>query len=175
MLQNPRNEADGLFANVEAWDVVKSRWVWEKVRDRWEKVLWEDLLWFPLHIPKMSIISWMVILNRLPTKDRLIRLGLESDGSCGLCEDGLENKENLFNECVFAGGVWSRVMLACRLPCRSMCWNEALAWTIANFKGKSLLVCILKLVWNCFLYFVWEERNLRRFRGCSRLVDEIFE
>ncbi|KAA3476876.1 LINE-1 retrotransposable element ORF2 protein [Gossypium australe] len=35
------------------------------------EVPWHILLWFPLHVPKHSFISWMAILNKLPTRDRL--------------------------------------------------------------------------------------------------------
>ncbi|XP_039036060.1 uncharacterized protein LOC120172731 [Hibiscus syriacus] len=66
------------------------------------KVNWHKLIWFPAHIPKFSLISWMVILEWLPTKDRLVRFGLATDNVCGLCGFGIESRDHLFAECSFA-------------------------------------------------------------------------
>ncbi|XP_039043403.1 uncharacterized protein LOC120182503 [Hibiscus syriacus] len=44
----------------------------------------EKLSKWSSHIPKFSLISWMEILDRLPTKDRLARSGLAADTSCGM-------------------------------------------------------------------------------------------
>ncbi|XP_039067051.1 uncharacterized protein LOC120212942 [Hibiscus syriacus] len=152
-------EAAGLFGNVVDWNLVKNYWVWEKLRDKKEKVSWEHLIWFPLHIPRMSIVAWMVFLNRLPTKDRLIHMGIELDGRCELCSDGVERRDHLFNDCTFVVGLWSKILQTCRIHYRGLCWNDTLSWAATNFKGKSLL----------------EERNLRHFRGCSRVLDEVFD
>ncbi|XP_038992144.1 uncharacterized protein LOC120115525 [Hibiscus syriacus] len=170
-----RIEAAGLFGNVVDWNLVKTYWVWEKLRDKKEKVSWEHLIWFPLHIPRMSIVAWMVFLNRLPTKDRLIHMGIELDGRCELCSDGVESMDHLFNDCTFVAGLWSKILQTYRIHYRGLCWNDTLSWVATNFKGKSLLVCILKLAWISLLYFVWEERNLRHFRACSRVLDEVFD
>ncbi|XP_039010000.1 uncharacterized protein LOC120138638 [Hibiscus syriacus] len=52
-------------------------------------------------------------------------------------------------------------------------WGDIFNWLIANLKGKSLRVHIMKLAWTGLLYFVWEERNHRLFRGSSRSVDVV--
>ena len=51
--------------------------VWKEIRPKQEKVVWHRLLWSYLAIPKHSIITWMAILNRLSTMDRLISWGIE--------------------------------------------------------------------------------------------------
>ncbi|XP_039045800.1 uncharacterized protein LOC120185726 [Hibiscus syriacus] len=45
--------------------------IWDFIREKKPKVPWQKLLWFPLHIPKHSLIAWMAFLDRLPTKERL--------------------------------------------------------------------------------------------------------
>ncbi|XVF84351.1 hypothetical protein PTKIN_Ptkin17bG0029900 [Pterospermum kingtungense] len=49
------------------------------LRPRGDKVPWEKLIWSAPTIPKHYIISWMAILNRLPTKDRLRHWGIIDD------------------------------------------------------------------------------------------------
>ncbi|KAE8720588.1 Detected protein of confused Function [Hibiscus syriacus] len=48
-------------------------------------------------------------------------------------------------------------------------------WVVENLKGKSVIVCILKLAWVGFLYFVWEECNHRQFRGVFRSIEEVVD
>ncbi|KAE8682595.1 hypothetical protein F3Y22_tig00111238pilonHSYRG00266 [Hibiscus syriacus] len=79
---------------------------------------------------------------------------------------------DVIRQVVWALKVWAA---GTRIPYRVLCWDDTLVWAASNLKGKSLLVCILKLAWTSLLYFVWEERNLIHFRGCFRAIDEVFE
>ncbi|MBA0653733.1 hypothetical protein Goklo_020874 [Gossypium klotzschianum] len=56
--------------------------IWDEVREKMCRVLWHELLWLPLHIPKHAVVTWMVILGRIGTKDKLVQLGIINDGQC---------------------------------------------------------------------------------------------
>ncbi|KAA3476743.1 DNA ligase [Gossypium australe] len=43
---------------------------------------------------------------------------------------------------------------------------------ILKLKGKSLLVAILKLTWNAYLYMIWRQRNKRYF-SASFLTEDV--
>lgn len=45
---------------------------WNEIREKWINVDWWKVLWFNLAIPK----HWMVMLNRIPTKARMIQWGI---------------------------------------------------------------------------------------------------
>ncbi|XP_039024882.1 uncharacterized protein LOC120158008 [Hibiscus syriacus] len=115
----------------------------------------------------------MATLDRLPTRDRLIRFGLVLDNGCVLCGSGIESRDHLFADCSFAQDVWNAVQVSCGICPASLKWNDHLQWLIVNLKGKSLRVRILKLGWTGFLYHIWEKRNHVSFRGVSRFVDMI--
>lgn len=57
----------GFFSIKKAWDIL---------RKRKPIVNWSNLLWFKCHTPKHSIILWLVIRNRLQTKDKFYSLGI---------------------------------------------------------------------------------------------------
>ena len=118
-------------------------------------------MWTSLSIPKHVIVSWMTVLNRLPTMDRMLRWGLEIDGKCRLCQDGMESRDHLFFECSFAKEVWRSVLQMYGLNKGILPWNEELNWAIQNFKGKSLISVILRLAWKASIYYIWRERNGR--------------
>lgn len=56
---------------------------------KWHKVIWNKAI-----PPKFSFISWIVVLQRLPTKDRLAFLGM--DTTCLLCGHQPETTDHLF-------------------------------------------------------------------------------
>lgn len=50
--------------------------LWDHMRSHYPTVSWSHVVWFPAHIPKCSLITWLAILNRLNTEDRLVCLEL---------------------------------------------------------------------------------------------------
>ncbi|XP_039019758.1 uncharacterized protein LOC120151319 [Hibiscus syriacus] len=115
----------------------------------------------------------MVILDRLPTKDRLARFGLLVDNVCGLCGAGMESRDHLFDDCSFARGVWGAVLNAHGPSFMARAWDERLHWLLSNLRGKTLRVRALKLLWTGFPYLIWEERNHRYHRNLIRSIDVI--
>ena len=103
------------------------------------KVGWDKLIWFSYHIPKHPVISWMAILNRLPTKDRLLSWGIEVDGRCLFCQSELETRDHLFFGCRYSKSIWEAVLQLCQLNRRTASWNEELHWGISRLKGKALI------------------------------------
>ena len=67
-----------------------------------EKVNWQRLIWTSLVVPKHAVISWMAILNILPTKDRMWNWGIELDEDCILCKEEKESREHMFFACRFS-------------------------------------------------------------------------
>ncbi|KAE8693577.1 hypothetical protein F3Y22_tig00110809pilonHSYRG00241 [Hibiscus syriacus] len=135
-----REEARRLFISVSIWPQIKGGWIWDRICDRRDKVGWHRLIWFPSHIPKFSIIAWMVILDRLPTKDRLARFGIVTVNVCGLCGDNQESRNHLFLECSFARVIWKAILHACGLQLQLLtCWDNAMHWMISNLKGEDFM------------------------------------
>ncbi|KAL4385159.1 hypothetical protein GQ457_15G001640 [Hibiscus cannabinus] len=76
--------------------------IWDAIRFRKERVLWHKLIWHAFHIPKHSIVVWMAILNRLPTRDRLSSFGMQVEIGCVLCGRKQETRDHIFFDCVFS-------------------------------------------------------------------------
>ena len=45
--------------------------VWRVIRPKKEKVNWHKLVWAGFIVPKHAFITWLAVLNRLPTKDKI--------------------------------------------------------------------------------------------------------
>ncbi|GMJ14724.1 hypothetical protein like AT3G24255 [Hibiscus trionum] len=121
----------------------------------------------------------MAILDRLPTTDRLQRMGLSVDGSCCLCADGQESRDHIFSACPYSKLVWQAMLDHCGFHRASLEWEAELAWLSANLRGKKMRVIVCKIFWCSFVYHIWEERNYRRFRDkkrdCNTLIHSIKE
>ncbi|KAE8724788.1 hypothetical protein F3Y22_tig00009942pilonHSYRG00285 [Hibiscus syriacus] len=149
------------------------REIWLEIHNKENKVPWHSLIWFPHHIPKHSLIAWMAILDRLPTRDRLIRIGINTNGIFVLCNEMIESRNHLFFDCSTASVLRGKILLLNRLNKTFSSWDDMVTWTCNTWKGKSLISTILKLAWCANIYVLWEERNRRIFKGCSRTADEL--
>ncbi|XP_039070040.1 uncharacterized protein LOC120216777 [Hibiscus syriacus] len=168
-LLSMRNQAASIFA----FGTQSIKDIWHHIRNKDDKVTWHKLFWLPLHVPKYNIITWMAFLDRLPTKDRLIRMGFNIDGICVLCNEEMETRDHLFLHCTVANSVWSSVLNLNGI-CRGTCsWSARISWAFASWKGKSLLTAIMKLAWTTFTYIIWEERNKRIYQRRSRNVNAL--
>ncbi|XP_039071287.1 uncharacterized protein LOC120218420 [Hibiscus syriacus] len=74
--------------------VSKTKKIWDEIREKHNKVPWHNVVWFPLHIPKASVITCMAILDRLPTRARLSRMGISTDGLFVLCKEEIETRNH---------------------------------------------------------------------------------
>ena len=59
------------------------------------------------HIPRNAFVAWLALLRRLPTRDRLIRWGMNVPASCVLCSNGIVTHHHLFFECEYSTSIWS--------------------------------------------------------------------
>ncbi|XP_039011422.1 uncharacterized protein LOC120140519 [Hibiscus syriacus] len=126
-----REEARRLFCSIANLSQIKGSWIWENIRQRREKVDWHRLIWFPAHVPKFSVVAWMVMLDRLTTKDRLGRFGIMTDNLCGLGGASQETRNHLFLEYSYSCEVWRSIMNFCGLHYQlSSCWDDAIRWML---------------------------------------------
>ncbi|XP_038996812.1 uncharacterized protein LOC120121549 [Hibiscus syriacus] len=102
--------------------------IWMEIRMNGDKVKWQSLIWYPYHILKLSIITWMAILDRLPTRDRLLRIGITTLGDCVLCNEMMENMSHLFFECPMAANLWDSILLHNGLKKPISTWEDMITW-----------------------------------------------
>ncbi|KAL4272846.1 hypothetical protein GQ457_13G019890 [Hibiscus cannabinus] len=59
------------------------------------------------------MLTWMALLERLPTKDILIAWGMTLDASCVMCGDVIETCKHLFFEYAGTRLIWNEVFSLC--------------------------------------------------------------
>lgn len=112
------------------------------------------------------------MLNRLPTKDRLLAWGLQVDGCCCFFHSEMETRNHLFFECNYSKTVWKEVLSLCSLQRSPRQWNFELQWPVLKLRGKALISIVLWLAWGAFFYWIWRKWNCRIF-GNTRLSEKV--
>ncbi|XP_074293150.1 uncharacterized protein LOC141620088 [Silene latifolia] len=123
------------------------------------EVSWWRVFWNSMNVPKTSFIYWAVVLGRLLTKDRLVRMGGASDLSCFLCHSHDESHDHLFFDCLYSNRCVQLLQQKLQFyfdPRGLVNWNR-------RRRRNSLLMrritcaCYIQLV-----YLIWQERNKAR-------------
>lgn len=117
--------------------------LWENLRTQYPKLTWSHTVWFPAHIPKCSVVTWLAIQHRLSTEDRLVLFGIKSSSCCSLC-GGSESHDHLFFNCPFSSQIWDSISTKLNVSWAPQSWAN---WVVllSSFKGISLRVITIKL------------------------------
>ncbi|XP_057790907.1 uncharacterized protein LOC131008020 [Salvia miltiorrhiza] len=127
----------------------------------WGRWLWES------YIPvRRSITCWRVILNRLPTRDKLIRQGLISPNYCSLCFQEAEDICHIFWSCDKVQPIWAEFLgwfnqLEGR-HCVDIHSFLIFSWSI---KWSSQINVFWKLGVVSVIWAIWNARNKSHFDG----------
>ncbi|KAE8682586.1 Myosin-17 [Hibiscus syriacus] len=130
-----RSEANAVFST----GVTSIRAIWEETRVKRDKVHWNNLIWFPLHNPKHSMIAWMAILDRLPTKIKLQHMGIATDGLCVLCKETQETRDHLFMECPLTSSLWKEILILTGLRRSSLSCDHQMSWACGSWTVEKCL------------------------------------
>jgi len=61
------------------------------------------LLWKATAFPNVLITAWRVLIDRIPTREALVRRGVQMESTvCSLCRTKEESSQHFFIECVYA-------------------------------------------------------------------------
>ena len=63
--------------------------------------------WVVSQSTTFSFVTWMIMLSRLPTRDRLLSWGMSISALCPLCSNAPESHAHLFFGCPYSVAVWS--------------------------------------------------------------------
>lgn len=122
-------------------------------------VSWHKEVWFSGGIPKHMFLTWLMVRNRCPTRDRLLSWGLQTDSWCLLCNRDDESISHCFFECGFAWEIWKT--MAAKYNFHSPIQWMDLLLQLKNQPINKTQKTLLLLCWQATLYTLWTERNNR--------------
>ncbi|XP_063948034.1 uncharacterized protein LOC135152130 [Daucus carota subsp. sativus] len=161
------------------WDgnVVKSlsiRDIWDGVRLRGSLPAWYSFVWCKFVVPRWAFNSWLVVQERLLTKDRMTHFRMPVNQLCVLCGMANETHAHLFCQCTYTRSIYNSWQLGI-----TTVWSEFLLGRVyATDRISSVEKELSYLFVAATLYSVWRERNERihtsgHQRGFGSLVKDI--
>ncbi|XP_058734158.1 uncharacterized protein LOC131605877 [Vicia villosa] len=106
---------------------------------------WRKMFYQNYARPRARFILWLTVLGRIPTKDRLARIGIHTDGKCIAC-DQPETVLHLFFDCNFTQQIWSKLLTWLGYPIQRRNWSNEWHWIIEEAAKKGWKRCLLKMV-----------------------------
>ncbi len=109
------------------WDCVTDqkfsmKLAYSHVVENFDLVRWHSLVWNS--VPKLFIVCWFAILDKLPTLDRLGRCLDIISNSYALCLLVDESQNHLFFECSYSWVIWHEIMCMIKLHDAPWRWNR---------------------------------------------------
>ena len=81
----------------------------------------------------------------------------------------------IFFGCSFAVSIWNGMLRNRGLGRKSLGWDEELRWASTKFRGKTMIITLLRVGWSAFVYHIWKERNYRLFQHREETNMKILE
>lgn len=96
-----------LIVNGRQQRSFSSSLIYQSLQEPLPNVPWYRLIWIKKGIPKHKSLAWLMLLNRCPTRDRLLSWNLQTDPSCLLCNQVNESRDHIYFTCSFSSDVWN--------------------------------------------------------------------
>ena len=154
----------------EAKPIAKKIYV--EVRHNVESKSWKNVIMKNPACPRAVFIAWMVLWQRLPTKDRLSKFGVHTDLKCIYCA-GDETIQHMFFDCDGTRSIWKKLLSWARHDHVVQDFASEMRWIERKSKGSLPKNKLAKAVFAEYVYAIWTARNKFIFQGKPINPDEI--
>ncbi|KAL2905271.1 Peptide chain release factor 1 [Bienertia sinuspersici] len=151
-----------LLEEVEGMKYYKVSKVYQKIVDDKPAVDRARSVWSRGNVPKHRFCWWVAAHGRLPTADRLVKMGTAIDQGCVLCSEAEESHQHLFFKCKYTQDRLSILREWLRSNSKADNWKSMVRWI--NRRGQNAKA--QRTVWNAMIaaliYMIWQARNSGR-------------
>ncbi|XP_074283135.1 uncharacterized protein LOC141607680 [Silene latifolia] len=140
------------------WPDYTARVGYQWLLGQHQKVQWFSYVWNRVALPKVNFVNWLVINQRLLTKDRMGRFGILTDGLCFLCGNAAESTAHLFFECGFSRRCLQLVQMWLPAPWQPNVIEWIIQWRCRSLLKKQVLMAAIAGL----VYLIWDSRNVSR-------------
>ncbi|CAN1159330.1 LINE-1 retrotransposable element ORF2 protein [Linum perenne] len=158
------NAAGECLWNGEYMPKFKASKVWENIRPRRGEEEWFKYLWKNSRIMKNSLLTWLIIRNRITTLDKIAKWDTTVVAICPLCSTATESRDHLFAGCSFFRSCFNSFFSTIQFNT----WTDHLDYVMREWKGESVENKVKRISWCAVLGAVWRERCKRVFGANKR-------
>lgn len=138
--------------------IFSTQETWLLTRENTQTCNWTKGIWFPQSTPKFAFMSWLAMLNRLSTMERISRWGQNVDLTCVLCKGAVETRDHLFYECLYSSQIWEFLVKGILRNAYTNTWSGVIAVITDGSREKNSLFCV-RYAFQASIHALWRERN----------------
>jgi hypothetical protein len=156
-----RAEQDEIFTVKSAYNIVSSLLLPREAPVPDQELIFK-VIWKSPAPSKVAGFAWLVLRNRVPTRQNLYRRQvIRNDGEtcCVFCGDRMESEAHLFLYCRFVLQIWERVFAWLGLIFSLPHSSKSLLTFFAATPGSKLKRKGLVMIWNASIWAIWRLRN----------------
>ncbi|GKG12120.1 hypothetical protein Tco_0346357, partial [Tanacetum coccineum] len=113
--------------------------------------------------------------ERLSTQDRVMAWGNKKDLLCPLCNVIHDSHSHIFFLYEYSKKVWGKVVGKINLKKTDYKWEEIISEIGGKKNGNNIWSVVRRLSLAAVVYYIWQERNQRIFRGDKRDADVLLD
>ncbi|PKU60898.1 Putative ribonuclease H protein [Dendrobium catenatum] len=140
-----------------------------------EDIGWAKFIWHKGYALRYASYSWMAMHRKLKTADLLILKGIPVVSSCSFCDATWENHAHLYFECDFTFSLLSALLPSLRNFYLRPNLHQVYDFlgSMRHFSSLELNFCYLTI--SVTVYWIWRERNGRKFASLTKNISELKE
>ncbi|PKU78781.1 Putative ribonuclease H protein [Dendrobium catenatum] len=127
------------------------------------KCSWNNIIWHSKFALRYSCYSWMAVVGGLKTADALNSRNISVPMNCSLYHEHIEKVTHLFFECSYSFVVISKLIPPVKRFLLRPTILQLGEWIDGEAIGNLHVKSLYHLLTCCAIYFIWRERNNRRF------------
>lgn len=127
------------------------------------KLPWTKIVWNKDIPPAKSLMVWRLMLDKLPTDEKLSHRGLNLPSMCSLCKKNQETSFHLFFECIYSCNIWCWLSRMLNIPLIFQDIEDI--WTTCDrFSNLQTKLVVNSAIIN-IINAIWFARNQFRFNN----------
>ncbi|XP_050205599.1 uncharacterized protein LOC126655448 [Mercurialis annua] len=103
------------------------------------------------------------IMDKLHTRDKMLKWGVIHSNSCCFCNSKTETVDHLFFECDYSKAIWRKLLVDMNFNRDSYHWRREVSSLVRRTKGKSKIARDRKNTFCAAIYHIWRARNEKIF------------
>ncbi|KAI0520604.1 hypothetical protein KFK09_008080 [Dendrobium nobile] len=124
---------------------------------------WSNLIWHKKYALRYTVYTWLALVGGLKTAEALLRRNISVPSTCSLCHVFPESSSHLFFECSYSYDILLKLIPSSRYLLFKPSILQLLEWISEDQNTIQTTKNYFSLISCCSIYFIWIERNARRF------------
>ncbi|XP_071689057.1 uncharacterized protein [Rutidosis leptorrhynchoides] len=163
-----KQDAVKWIKNDDSRTAYSTNQAWLDLRANGSIKEWSHVVWFKQNIPKHAFILWLTLWNRLTTHENMLKWNPNSKFNCQLCQGDPDSVKHLFFECRYSRTFWEDMKSKILFKGLSFKIDDIMEVMSRYPYKRQIWSIITPIVIAAAVYFLWNERNNRIFKGIRR-------